>query len=233
MAGAEWPMWSEKEINELSLGYMNEIIASRDGYTVFAAIALAHYLEEKVGLNPDNYPIFFRLIEAGNPWVIDTLVGKRDAAKLMGSIQFNTFMIKECFRMLTGWKPGEIYPKALVVIYGLLTMCYRQPEEGYRIYPLTVNDVNNLGKHLDKTKDQMDALNRIVLTLLDNIASLIEPQKQLPSEEVKDVALQANNIRGKFLDMTKKMNEVIPDILLARGDYTATQVKPNVVPLNV
>jgi len=43
------------------------------------------------------------------------------------------------------------------------------------------------------------------------------------------VALQANNIRGKFLDMTKRMNEAIPDILLVRGDYTANEVRPNVV----
>ena len=233
MSGVQWPMWSEKEIDALCLGYMKEIIDSKEGYSAFCAVALSHFLSNKVGLNPDNYPIFFRLIEAGNPWVIDALVGERDPAKLMGTIQFNTFMLRECFRMLTNWKPGEIYPKALVIIYGLLTICYKQPEEGYRIFPLTVSDVNNLGKHLDKTKDQMDPLNRVVLSLLDKIASLIEPQKQLPSEEVKDVALQANNIRGKFLDMTKKLNESIPDILLERGDYIQKQIKPNVVKIDV
>lgn len=229
MVGTAWPLWSEKEIDALTLGYLKEIIESRDGAAVFAAIAFANYMENKVGLNPDNYPIFFRLIEAGNPWVIDTLVGEKDASKLMGTIQFNTFMIKECFRMLTTWKPGEVYPKALEIIYGLLTICYRVPEEGYRIYPLTVTDVNNLGKHLDKAKDQMDPLNRVVLTTLDRIASLIEPQKPMPSVDVQDVALQANNIRGKFLDMTKKMNEAIPDVLLERGKWEDSIVKPTVV----
>ncbi len=229
MAGTAWPLWSDKEIDALSLGYLKEIIESREGSAVFAAIAFANYMENTVGLNPDNYPIFFRLIEAGNPWVIDTLVGDKDASRLMGTIQFNTFMIKECFRMLTGWKAGEVYPKALVIIYGLLTVCYHVPEEGYRIFPLTVTDVNNLGKHLDKTKDQMDPLNRVVLTMLDRIASLIEPQKPMPSVEIQDVALQANNIRGKFLDMTKKLNEAIPDVLLARGDWEKSAVKPLVL----
>jgi hypothetical protein len=233
MAGAAWPMWSEKEIDELSLGYMKDIIESKDGYSVFTAVALAHYLVNKIGLNPDNYPIFFRLIESGNPWVIDILVGDKDPSKLMGSIQFNTFMIRECFRMLTGWKSGEIYPKALVIIYGLLAVCYGIPEEGYRIFPLTVTDVNNLGKHLDKSKDQMDSLNRAVLTLLDKIASLIEPQKPMPSNEIKDVALQANNIRGKFLDMTKTLNEAIPDVLLSRGDYKQNLVVPIVPKIEV
>jgi hypothetical protein len=229
MAGTAWPLWSDKEIDALSLGYLKEIIESREGSAVFAAIAFANYMENTVGLNPDNYPIFFRLIEAGNPWVIDTLVGEKDASRLMGTIQFNTFMIKECFRMLTGWKAGEVYPKALVIIYGLLTVCYHVPEEGYRIFPLTVTDVNNLGKHLDKTKDQMDPLNRVVLTMLDRIASLIEPQKPMPSVEIQDVALQANNIRGKFLDMTKKLNEAIPDVLLVRGDWEKSAVKPVVL----
>ena len=233
MAGVEGSLWSEKEIDNLALGYINEIIESREGYSVFAAIAFAHFMENKVGLNPDNYPIFFRLIEAGNPWVIDTLVGDKDASKLMGTIQFNTFMIKECFRMLTAWKPGEVYPKALVIIYGLLTLCYGVPEEGYRIYPVSVNDVNNLGKHLDKTTDQMDPLNRVVLSVLDRIASLIEPQKPMPSVAIQDVALQANNIRGKFLDMTKKLNEAIPDILLVRGNYEESVVKPIVAKIEV
>ena len=228
MPGAQWPMWSENEVDALSLGYIKDIISSGDEYGVFAAVALAHYLTGKIGLNPDNYPIFFRLIESGNHWVIDTLVEDKDPSKFMGSIQPNTFMLNECFRMLTGWKPGEVYPKALVIIYGLLTQCYFIPEEGYRLYPLTVSDINNLGKHLDKSKDQMDPLNRVVLSLLDRIASLIEPQKPMPSNEIKDVALQANNIRGKFLDMTKHLNESIPDILLVRGNYLEKQIKPNI-----
>jgi hypothetical protein len=207
---------------------MSDIIACKEGYSTFAALAFAHYLVNKIGLNPDNYSVYFRLLESGNPYVVDALVGAGDPSRFFGTIQPNSFMLKECFRMLTKWKPGGIYPKALLIIYGLLTVCFKDPDEGYRLYPLTVNDVNNLGKHLDKTKDQMEPLNRIVLTVLDEISSLIEPQRPQPPIEVQDVALQANNIRGKFLDMTKKMNEVIPDILLERGDYTANEVKPNV-----
>lgn len=223
-----WPQWSEEEIDALTLRYVNDIIACEDGYSVFAAIALGHYLVGKAGLTPDNYSVFFKLLESGNRFVIDTLAGEEDPAKFFGAIQPNTFMLKECFRMLTKWKAGEVYPKALLIIYGLLTVCFKDPEEGYRLYPLTVTDINNLGKHLDKGQDQMYPLNRIVLTVLDEIASLVEPQHPLPSREVQDVALQANNIRGKFLDMTKKLNEAIPDILLVRGDYAANVVSPNI-----
>ncbi|GAB1483617.1 hypothetical protein MASR2M78_24330 [Treponema sp.] len=230
---ATWPQWSDEEIDALELRYINDIIGCKDEFSAFAAIAFAHYLVKKVGLNPDNYSVYFRLIESGNPYVIDTLVGDTDPSRFFGTIQPNTFMLKECFRMLTRWKSGEVYPKALVIIYGLLTLCFKDPEEGYRLYPLTVTDVNNLGKHLDKSKDQMDPLNRTVLSVLDEISSLIEPQKPMPSVEIQDVALQANNIRGKFLDMTKRLNEAIPDILLERGDYTASIVKPNVPKIDV
>ncbi len=221
-----WPQWSEAEIDDLELRYINDIIACGDQYSAFVAVAFSHYLVNKIGRNPDNYTVYFRLLESGNRHVVDALAGKGDPARFFGNIQPNTFMLKECFRMLTKWSPGGIYPKALLIIYGLLTVCFKDPEEGYRLYPLSVTDVNNLGKHLDKSKDQMEPLNRIVLTVLDEISSLIEPQKPQPPIEVQDVALQANNIRGKFLDMTKKLNEAIPDILLERGDYTANEVKP-------
>jgi hypothetical protein len=228
-----WPQWSDAEIDALMLRYINDIVGCSDGYSVFAAVALSHYLVRKVGLTPDNYSVFFRLLESGNQYVIDALAGEGDPAKFFGTIQPNTFMLRECFRMLTKWKAGEVYPKALLIIYGLLTVCFKDPEEGYRLYPLTVTDINNLGKHLDKGQDQMYPLNRIVLTVLDEISSLIEPQHPFPSREVQDVALQGNNIRGKFLDMTKKLNEAIPDILLVRGDYKASIVKPDMPKIEV
>lgn len=230
---AIWPQWSEEEIDALKVGYLNDIIDCTDEYSTFAAVAFSHYMINKVGITPDNYSVYFRLIESGNKYVIDTLVGEKDPAKFFGTIQPNTFMLEECFSMLTKWKAGEVYPKALLIIYGLLTLCFKDPEEGYRLYPLTVNDINNLGKHLDKGKDQMDSLNRIVLSVLDEISSLIEPQKPQPSEEIRDVALQSNNIRGKFLDMTKRLNEAIPDVLLERGDFQASIIKPNIPKIEV
>ncbi|NNM67119.1 MAG: hypothetical protein HKM06_03785 [Spirochaetales bacterium] len=233
MAEQQAPVWDPREIDELQLGYIKDVIQCKDGFSVFTALSYAHYLVNKPGLTSDNYPVFFQLIAAGNRWVIDTLVGDKDPARFLGNIQPNGWMLSESFRFLTAWKSGEIYPKSLLIILGLLYQNYANPEEGYRLYPLNVNDVNNLGKHLDKTKDQMDSLNRIILTILDKIASLIEPQRPVPAEQVRDVALQANNIRGKFLDMTKQLSEAIPDILLVRGNFAEAEVPPSVPPLNV
>ncbi len=233
MAEQQAPVWDPREIDELQLVYMKDLIRCKDGFSVFTSLAYAHYLVNNPGLTSDNYPVFFQLIEAANRWVIDTLTGDKDPARFLGNIQPNGWMLKESFRFLTVWKSGGVYPKALLMILGLLYQSYSNPEEGYRMYGLNVNDVNNLGKHLDKSKDQMDPQNRIILTILDRVASLIEPQRPVPTEAIRDVALQANNIRGKFLDMTKQLAEAIPDVLLVKEDFSATEIAPKVPPLNI
>ena len=106
---------------------------------------------------------------------------------------------------------------------------YENPVEGYRLYPLTIPDLNNLGKHLDESKDQKDQVNSILLHLLDKISTLLDPGNIIVSDKtVLQIATQANNIRGKFLDITKKLNEAIPDNLLERGDFTIDEVSPSV-----
>ena len=54
MPGEAWPMWSEAEIDNLALGYINDIIKCEDGYSAFAAVALENYLVNKIDLTHDN-----------------------------------------------------------------------------------------------------------------------------------------------------------------------------------
>ncbi len=71
------------------------------------------------------------------------------------------------------------------------------------MYKINIPEVNNLGKHLDKEKDQRDPVNRIILSILDKIASLVEPGQDITDKDLLDVATQSNHIRGKFLDLDK------------------------------
>ena len=66
----------------------------------------------------------------------------------------------------------------------------------------------------------------IILTILDKIASLIDPGRDEEDADIIAVATQANNIRGKFLDFTKNLKEAIPDLLLETSDYKTLEVKP-------
>jgi hypothetical protein len=220
--------WSEQEINNLELNFLHEIFDCRDVLAVDATIGYAKFISDRIKLNPDNYPVFMQLLESGNHWVIDALIGKAKPEEFFKPVQPNSFLISECFKTLTGWKRNSIYPKSLIVIFGLLKVVYENPVEGYRLYPLTIPDLNNLGKHLDESKDQKDQVNSILLHLLDKISTLLDPGNIVTDKTVLQIATQANNIRGKFLDITKKLNEAIPDNLLERGDFTIDEVSPSV-----
>lgn len=219
--------WPEEEVNALELSFLHEIFECRNNLGVDATITYARYISDKIQLNPDNYPVFMLLLESGNHWVIDALIGKNKPEDLFKPVQPNGFLLSECFKILTKWKRNGIYPKSLLVIFGLLIQAYNDPHEGYRLYPITISDLNNLGKHLDESQDQTFPINRTILTILDEIAHLMDPGNPPKEQEIINIATHANNIRGKFLDMTKNLNEAIPDLLLEKGDYTSDEIAPS------
>jgi hypothetical protein len=217
--------WKEDDIDKLQLAFLHDMLECKEGETVDGAWAYATYLS-KVGVTPDTYPVYLRLLDTKNHWVVDALIGKHDPDTYFNHIQANFFIVKDCFRAFTQAKRGGIYPKSLLVYLGILLRVYKNPVEGYRVYPLTTTDVNNLGKHLDETKDQMYELNKNILYILDRVASLVDPGNITNDDEVLRVATQANNIRGKFLDATKTLNEAIPDLLLEKGNIAETEIQP-------
>ena len=98
---------------------------------------------------------------------------------------------------------------------------------GYKLYSLSITDVNNLGKHLDKSSETKLRLNNIILHILDRIASLYNIGGLPPAtKEMEKIGTQANNIRGKFLDPTKNLNEAIPVKVLEKDDYKKYEIKP-------
>ena len=131
---------------------------------VEAAITYAKFLST-VGITPENCPLFLKILEIENHWVIDALIGERDPFLLLSSVQPNAYIVNRIFAMMTKWHKGGIYPKNLSVILGVLQSVYSSPKEGYRIYPLTIANLNAMGKHLDKEKGQDDPLNRIILEI--------------------------------------------------------------------
>jgi hypothetical protein len=116
--------WPQEEIDNLELGFLKEIISCRDGLGVAAAVRFASFMGKKVGLNPDNYPVFFELIETGNRWVIDALIADAVPETVFKAVQPNAFMIGECLRMLTVWQPGGVYPKGLQILFGILKQTF-------------------------------------------------------------------------------------------------------------
>lgn len=188
-----------------------------------ASICFARYLSI-IGMNRRNYKLFLKVMESNNSWVIDALVSDRDAKLLFSTVKPNKFLVRSAFKVLTFWHPKEIYKKLLEAMLGIIQTAYYNADDGYKIYQLTIADLDNLGKFLDLKKDQFDEINEMILEVLDKIAKLgfynWSNQKSIISKHAFD-------IRFGYFDKSKKIHDVIPHVLLVAIDREKSELKPS------
>jgi len=201
--------WEESRIPEIENRLLQGILSSRTTEAVEAAVTYGRFLSS-VGITPENYAVFLRMLEIENHWVIDALIGERDPFLLLSPVQPNEFIVSRILAMMTRWQKGGIYPKNLSVILGVVQSVYSSPRDGYRIYPLSIADTNALGKHLDKEKGQDDPSNRAILEILDKLSTL----EDAGEPDMEEIAIHASNIRNAFFDDKKSIEDVIPPVLL-------------------
>jgi len=199
----------DSQIGEIENQLLQGVFGCRSTEAVEASVTYAQFLSS-VGISPENYPVFLRMLEIENHWVIDALIGERDPFLLLSGVQPNKFIVGRILAMMTRWHRGGIYSKNLSVILGVLQSVYSSPRDGYRIYPLTIADANAIGKHLDKETGQDEPLNRAILEVLDKIAAL----EEAGNSEMEEVAIHTASIRNAFFDDRKRMEDVIPPVLL-------------------
>ncbi|MCX7024779.1 MAG: hypothetical protein NT080_09190 [Spirochaetes bacterium] len=217
--------WSKETIMQVELGILQNMLGCRTEEAVEASVSFARFLSIS-GLNNDNYPLFLKLLEVENHWVIDTMVAAKDPFLLISPIQSNSYLLYTAFKLLTKWHPGGIYPVTLSIVLGVLQAAYASPKDGYKIFSVSINDVNNLGKHLNKENGQDDPNNRCILDILDRLGSLAGTSD---NPEKEQMSRQANSIRTFFFDKRKKMEDVIPQVLLVKSDYVAKETAPRQV----
>ncbi len=215
-------LWSREHILEEENKILHQLMVSRTPEAVEAAVSFARFLRMS-GLTSENYPLFLKMLEVENHWVLDELIGSQDPFLLLSTVPPNRFIVSACFRLLTKWRAGGIYPKTRAIVLGVLQNSYSSPKDGYKIYPLSIADVNNLGKHLEQEKGQNDPQNRCILDILERVGSLEGLQWDKSMEEV---ARQAMRIRGHFFDNTKMLEECIPQVLMVRGNYLEEELPP-------
>ena len=88
-----------------------------------------------------------------------------------------------------------------------------------------MSDVYNIGKYMEKKKDQKDATNRLLLNILFDIYNVGINSRNM---EIKRVTIMANSIRMAFFDERKDMSDTIPDVLLLGSDFRKRQIKPTI-----
>jgi len=206
---ADFSATEDSRIFDIENKLLQGIFGCRTTEAVEAALTYARFLSS-VGITPENYPVFLRMLEIENKWVIDALIGDRDSFTLLSSVQPNRFIVGKILAMMTRWHRGGVYDKNLSVILGVLQSVYGSPRDGYRIYPVTIADVNAIGKHLNKAKGQSDPVNRAILAVLEKFSALEEPE----NSEVEEISIHATAVRNAFFDDRKRMEDVIPPVLL-------------------
>ena len=112
-------VWSDQSIFRVENHIINNIFACRTTDEVEAAITYSAFLR-KSGLTNENYPLFLKLLEMDNHFVIDSLLGATDPFLFLTPIQPTKHLVSTCFRLLTNWHPGGIYPKTLAIVLGAL-----------------------------------------------------------------------------------------------------------------
>jgi hypothetical protein len=190
---------------------------------VEASIGFARYLSH-VGINALNYPLFLRMLETNNLWIVDALIGAREPRLLFSSIRPNTSLIRKAFLLLSSWHPGQIYSKVLQAVLGIIENSFYSPDDGYRIYRLKIMDLNSIGKFLDESKDQFDPDNCILLSVLDRITQMGKYEESVRKSVLSKHAFE---IRIAFFDNRKKCADVIPQLLLIRLDREKGEVRPS------
>jgi hypothetical protein len=176
------------------------------------------------GMSNRNYLLFLTLLETNNPFVIDILIGQRNPFLLFTPIKPNWFLLKETFRILAKFKGNELSVKALLALLGIIQNAYKTSKDGYKIYALRMSDIYNIGKHLDKERDQLDPRNRLLLEILLDIYFVgIDSD----NKAAKQIGIKANDIRMAFFDHTKRMLDAIPDVLLVKDIVRAPVAMKN------
>jgi len=215
--------WNEEELYALQVQAVSRFMKVDTPFAVEASVEFATFLCDK-GLDADNYPLFLELIRDENRYVIEALVGRHKAFDLFTRVQPNPYIIGFCFQTLRSYAPGGVHDLTLEMIFGILYRTYHSAKEGNALYPLSIEDVNAVGKFLDKSRDQADPINRFILDILADIAEYRSLNNEDPV--VDKNSSHATAIRNAFFDRRRAMSSVMPAEILVRKSYTETLVKP-------
>ena len=215
--------WNEEDLFKLQVSAVSRFMKVDTPYAVEASLEFAKYLCAK-GLDSDNYPLFLELLRNENEYVIEALVGKEKAFDLFVKVQPNPYIVDFCLSTLRSYAPGGVHDLTLELVFGILYRAYHSARQGNALHVLTIEDVNAVGKFLDKSRDQNHPINRFILDILADIAEYRSINNEDP--RVDKNSSHATAIRNAFFDRRRAMSSVMPPEILERTNYSESLVKP-------
>lgn len=202
----------KKLIRENAYTIREAVFACMTETQVECAVAFARFLNHS-GINSENYWLFLRMLITNNPWVIGELVHDREPRLLFTTIRPDIELIDAAFHILSSRHPDELNVISLEAVLGIIQNAYFDPDDGYRIRPLSIQDINALGKFLLKNETQDHPRNKFILEILDRMTML----GQYYGEPDKNVlAKHAFSVRFAYFDSTRDLDDAIPAPLLVK-----------------
>lgn len=221
-------IFNEDELYEMRVNAVTRFLQCETPRAVESSMELARYLNQK-GLDSQNYPLVLELLREENFNVIEALLSGEDPFEYFTKVQTGPYIIDFALQMLDKYPPGRMYEKTLSIIFGIFYRTYHDAKQGYKLYQLTTEHLNSIGKNLDKEKGQQDPNNRFILNILADIGKYKSINEEAP--EIDRLAAHAIDIRNAFFDKRLTLGSVIPKNLLQREDYRKTTIMPrDVVP---
>ncbi|HVO39270.1 MAG TPA: hypothetical protein VMV03_09615 [Spirochaetia bacterium] len=214
---------TEEAVDYLKHRTITEILEGRTPAAANALWAYASFLR-RLGITSDNYPLYIMMLASNNQYAIEALLEGREPEHFLDCVVPNPYMVKAVFDTFASLKANEIYEKSLRVFFGLLSKVYSSAVEGYEMFPVSIAQVNSLGKFLDKSHDQDWPLNRGILDVLGGIADLDKPHE--PDAQKRNVAAQAGRIRSDYFDNTRRLNQSITEVILEKAASPSFGIAP-------
>jgi len=206
--------WTEDDILALHGDIVTTFMKSQDEYGINAAVEYASYLKYR-GLDNQNYPMFLDLLLHENEDVIYALLADGVVFDQFNKLQRTHYLVNACFELLKRFSPGRVYDLTLESLLRVLNQQYRNAHVGYKLYPPTIDELNSIGKFLDKSRPQADKLNRIILNILSDLGEL--SSKDIEDHKIDRIGAHANRIRSAFLDDHATLGEAIPSGIMSEG----------------
>ena len=207
--------WSEEDTLKLHVQIVDAFMESDEEHGIGAAVEYAKYLKYR-GLDNSNYAIFLDLLLHEKEEVIYALLGDGTVFEDFRKLQRTHYLVNACFGLLKKFSPGSVYEMTLETLLGVLKQHFRNASVGYKLYPVSIDEVNNIGKFLDKTASQADKINRIILDIFSDLGEL--SSKDSIDHDIDRIGAQANRIRSAFLDNNAQLDQALPASMVTSGD---------------
>jgi hypothetical protein len=217
---------SDDYVDFLKYRLITEILESSTPKAANALWAYASFLN-RMGITPDNYPLFINMLASNNRYAIDVLLAGHEPERYLDCVAPNPFIVKSVFETFAEFKSNEIYEVSLRVFLGFLYKVYASVAEGYQLYPVSIEEINSLGKFLDESQDQDWPLNRGILDVLACIADLDMPHET--DIVKKNLAAQAGRIRSDFFDHKRSLKQSITEVILEKAKDPTFGVPPETI----